>query len=107
VRFALAACVALATVATACDEPGSGPEPTSIIPGLPTGAPDGVEISAQPRLAPLARQVQRKDGNLRRGRDLRLRLLGRPQIPRARSQPGIHPLSNRVDLIGRHGLDSM
>src|SRR6059058_378038 len=38
VRFALAACLALATVASACDQPNANPEATAIaISELPTG----------------------------------------------------------------------
>src|SRR5580704_14404622 len=53
VRFALAACVALATVATACDAPNAGPEATAAaISELGTASPATASISAQPRASP-------------------------------------------------------
>jgi len=53
VRFALAACVALASVASACDAPSASPEETqTAINALPGGAAADVTISAPPRASP-------------------------------------------------------
>jgi hypothetical protein len=53
VRFALAACVALASVAAACDKPDANPEATqAAINALPSVSGSSVAITAQPRASP-------------------------------------------------------
>ena len=53
VRFALAACVALATVAAACDKPAVSPEATqTAIAELPSVSGSTATITAQPRAGP-------------------------------------------------------
>ena len=53
VSFALAACVALASVAAACEKPNAGPEETqTAINALPSASGATVAITAQPRASP-------------------------------------------------------
>jgi len=53
VSFALAACVALASVAAACDKPNASPEETqTAINALPSTPATNVSITAQPRASP-------------------------------------------------------
>jgi uncharacterized membrane protein YgcG len=53
VRFALAACVALASVAAACNKPNADPEATqTAINALPSASGATVAITAQPRASP-------------------------------------------------------
>jgi hypothetical protein len=53
VRFALAACLALATVAAACDKPDANPEATAVaISQLPPDTATSATITAQPRAGP-------------------------------------------------------
>ena len=53
VRFALAACVALASVAAACEKPNASPEETrTAIDALPSAGGGTAAITAQPRASP-------------------------------------------------------
>src|SRR5712692_7161939 len=53
VGFALAACVALTSFATACDQPSAAPEATqAAISELPTVSGAGAAITAKPRAGP-------------------------------------------------------